>query len=216
MLPQLQLNHVKGSWSQPHCWLSHHSPPPRPLSRGYALLPTGCHCPSPTCQGNGMGLHTLPDLSQWYKLNTFTGSILRSLGCILTKTNWVAPTCAATSHISGSDAIAGEGWGVRNLCGSCFLKPAGRHPAWHAWWQLFRVQGEPCEAAGRIAYLQQGRKDVCFHHSAQDEAGQDVTWAHVPAPREKDVLVHLAPPLANINQETKVKCNHYTSTVLCL
>ena len=50
----------------------------------------------------------------------------------------------------------------------------------------------------------------------EDEAGQDVTGAYVLVPTEKDVLVLLVPPLANINWENEVKCNRYTSTELCL
>lgn len=119
--------------------------------------------------------------------------MLRSLGCILTETDWVAPTYTAT----GNDATAGEGWGVRNRCGTCLLNQLGGTP----------LGPGPCGREGKMF----GSIKV-----QEDEAQQDVTWAYVLVPRARDVLVRLVPPLANINQETKVKCNCYTSTALCL
>ena len=167
MLPQPQLNHVKGSCSQPRCWLSHPSPPLRPLGRGHAPLPAGCHCPSLTCQSKGMGLHTLPDLQLRFKLTASAGRVLRSLGCILTETYWVAPTYAVTSCIAGSDATAGEGSRVTNCCGSCLVNqlggtqpgvPGGSSPG----------HGESrVGLPGGARSMRWGRKDVCLHRSAR-------------------------------------------------
>lgn len=100
VLPRLQLNHVKGSCSQPRGWLSHSSP------RAGATLPSLQDGPALLGSAKGRARVCTPyPICHSGSRNTSTGRVLRSLGCILTETDWVAPTYTAT----GSDATAGEG-----------------------------------------------------------------------------------------------------------
>lgn len=46
---------------------------PIPLASGQGP----CQLPSPTCQGEGKGLHSLPDLSMWFMFNTSSGRVLK-------------------------------------------------------------------------------------------------------------------------------------------
>lgn len=114
-----------------------------PTGRGHAPLAAGWPCPSPICQGKGTGLHTLPDLSQWFKKHFYRQGVKipwmhlnwNRLGSTYVHCYW--ERCNRWWGLGGEKPL----WDLP-------LKPAGWHPT-------------------GARSLWQGRKDVWLHQSAR-------------------------------------------------